>query len=63
MQATQQAGTASASAIGTAENKDNWNLWLGVLKKIDAHAYRTAIAVDKKPDSWPLLPYCPGLGK
>lgn len=63
MQTAQQAGMASASKIGAAQNKDDWNLWLGVLKKVEAHAYRTAIAVDKTPPSWPLLPYCPNLGK
>lgn len=63
MQAGQQAGMASASAIGAAQTTDNWKLWLGVLKKVKAHAYRTAIAVDKPPAAWPLLPYCPQLGQ
>ncbi len=63
MQGVQQGASASASAMGAAQSADNWALWLGVLKKVEAHAYRTAIAVDKSPSAWPLLPYCPNLGK
>lgn len=63
MQHAQEGAMTSAASVAAAETKDNWNLWLGVLQTVKAHAYRTVIAVDKTPTSWPLLPYCPELGK
>jgi len=33
-------------------NADHWNDWLGFLKQLDAHAYRTRIVIAVDPKSW-----------
>lgn len=32
--------------------KDTWNYWLGFLKKLAAHAYKTCIVINTKPSTW-----------
>ncbi len=32
--------------------RDTWNYWLGFLKKLAAHAYRTCIVINTKPSTW-----------
>lgn len=31
---------------------DHWNYWVGFLKKLASHAYRTCIVINTKPSSW-----------
>jgi len=54
----QRHGVALGHNIQTTQQKDQWAMWLGVLKQVEAHAYRTAIAIDKDPGVWPLTNDC-----
>ena len=31
---------------------DQWKYWMGFLKKLAAHAYKTCIAINTEPSSW-----------
>ncbi len=48
-QQAQQGGSTPASATLL---HDQWDHWLAVLKKLDAHAYRTRIEINTQPKSW-----------
>lgn len=37
----------SASAMS-----DQWNYWVGFLKKLSAHAYKTCIVINTQPSGW-----------
>lgn len=58
MQARQQqamqleAAGKSDEAAQLMSGPDHWNDWLGFLKKLDAHAYRTRIVIYVDPESW-----------
>lgn len=58
MAGIQKNGMAAGQDIGAAQKQDQWNMWLGVLEKVKAHAYRTVIAIDKDPGVWPLTNDC-----
>lgn len=47
MTAAQQRGMTAGAKMQVARNQDHWNEWLGVLKKLQAHAYRTKITIDR----------------
>ena len=32
--------------------KDHWNYWIGFLKKLAKHAYKTCIVINTKPSTW-----------
>jgi len=49
-----EAGAAAGQFMNKEHNKDRWNLWIDVLKKLKAHAYRTRIDISKKPAVWPM---------
>lgn len=43
---------ASQQGGSLPQNQDQWDHWLGVLKKLDAHAYSTRISINTQPKSW-----------
>jgi hypothetical protein len=47
MAKTQQQGTEAGMKIQEVRNQDHWNEWIGVLKKLQAHAYSTKITIDR----------------
>jgi len=36
----------------TSAMSDHWNYWMGFLKKLAAHAYKTCIVINTKPSTW-----------
>ena len=53
------AGAAAGQYLDREHNKDRWNTWINVLKKLAAHAYRTKIDISKKPAVWPMRLFPP----
>ena len=54
-----EAGAAAGQFMNKENNKDRWNIWINVLKKLKAHAYRTKIDISKKPAGWPMRLFPP----
>lgn len=54
-----EAGAAAGQFMNKEHNKDRWNTWIEVLKKLKAHAYRTKIDISKKPAVWPMRLFPP----
>ena len=54
-----ETGAAAGQFMTKEQEKDRWNTWVKVLKKLAAHAYRTKIEISKKPAVWPMRLFPP----
>jgi len=52
MQTTQEAAAPGVQHLQDVETADRWQYWVGFLKKLDAHAYRTRIWINTRPGTW-----------
>lgn len=52
MQVTQEGAAPGAQHLQDVDTADRWQYWIGFLKKLDAHAYRTRIWINTKPGTW-----------
>lgn len=59
MEPGMEAGQAAGQFMKKEDMKDRWNTWVNVLKKLEAHAYRTKIDISKKPAVWPMRLFPP----
>ena len=49
---SQQAQQGGSMSTTSTLFHDQWDHWLAILKKLDAHAYRTRIVINTQPKSW-----------
>lgn len=62
LEPSMEAGQAAGQFVGKEYRKDRWKTWMDVMKKLQAHAYRTKIVIDRKPGTWPMFNICADLG-
>lgn len=52
MQRAMQSQQGTAAQGGKSITKDRWSFWMGFLKDLDGHAYRTRIWINTQPKTW-----------